>query len=337
MFVKRDLPNFSNRGDVMKSNRFGKMSQCLICAGLLLLVASKAWGQQFTGGPSVRVSPNVSVEFKWTTDVALAGRVEVFNSPDGAGAPIATQSTIDEFGRPIVSAQQAVTFTAMPADAHLFFRVTATDPSGTNPNVVMPTPLPPFFTGVQALSNVSVQSLTTNSATIAWSANVIGFGKVTYGSSQTMQDNVNITDHAIQLTGLNPGTTYQFTASNIHAIDGDALASQSGQFTTQSVTTTPTVVFSEPHAEPRVIQSGQISILLVRTTSQGSPVAGVVVGFAIDPSSAGSGTLSSAQANTDANGIASVVFTGSSRGLVRVQVTSSNATNSPLSIPVVVR
>jgi hypothetical protein len=75
----------------------------------------------------------------------------------------------------------------------------------------------------------------------------------------------------------------------------------------------------------------------VQTAYQGTRISGVVVGFAIDPSSAGNGTLSSAQAVTNANGIASVQFTGIDTGLVQIKVTASNATNSPLTIPVIVR
>lgn len=167
---------------------------------------------------------------------------------------------------------------------------------------------------------------------------MIGFGKVEFGTStlnQTVQDTFNITDHAIALSGLSPGTIYQFKASNVHAIDGDDLASATGDFMTASVTAT--VAFTEPHAEPRVIPVGDVSTVSIRTKNQGNAVPGVVVGFAIDPSSAGSGTLSNATATTDANGIASVQFTASGRGLVQVKVTASNATNSPLRIPVVVR
>ena len=36
----------------------------------------------------------------------------------------------------------------------------------------------------------------------------------------------------LELTGLAPGTTYQFRVSNRHAIDGDTLAAKTGSFTT---------------------------------------------------------------------------------------------------------
>ena len=46
---------------------------------VILLLATKVWAPQFTGGPSARVNPNVSVEFKWITDVSWFGHVEVFS------------------------------------------------------------------------------------------------------------------------------------------------------------------------------------------------------------------------------------------------------------------
>ena len=308
---------------------------------LLIAVALATAAPQFTGGPSVRVNPNVSAEFKWITDVSWIGKVEIFDNPDGTGAPLVAVQATDAIGNPIIASQQIVTVnvvTPLANDTGYFFRVTASDPNLLNPDLVTPTPLPPVFTGAQALSNVRADSITTNSATIAWSANVIGFGKVLYGTSsltQTAEDTFNITDHAIDLTGLSPATTYQFGASNVHAIDGDDLASATGQFTTSGVTTT--VVFTRPSVQPRVIEVGQISTVSVTAKFQGNSVSGVIIGFAIDPASTGSGTLSSAQGVTDSNGIATVQLTGTGSGMVQINATAPNAINSPLKIPVVVR
>jgi hypothetical protein len=44
-----------------------------------------------------------------------------------------------------------------------------------------------------------------------------------------------MTNHSIELTGLSPGTTYQFRVSNRHVIDGTSLADATGQFTTEGV------------------------------------------------------------------------------------------------------
>jgi hypothetical protein len=151
-----------------------------------LLLPSVAWAQQYTGGPSVRVITNVQVEFKWITNVVFFGKVEVFNNPDGTGTPVLTGPSIDALGNPIAAFTQDIIIPVGPplaADTKYFFRVTATDPTHTFPDLVTPTPLPPFFTGAQVLTNVNPTSITSSSATIAWQANVIGFGQVAYGIS----------------------------------------------------------------------------------------------------------------------------------------------------------
>jgi hypothetical protein len=312
---------------------------------VIFLLAAEVWadGPAFTGGPSVRVNPNVSVEFKWMTNVSWLGAVSAFNNSDGLGAAVLTMRALDTADSPIISSQQDVTVGAsapLTADTGYFFQVTATDPSNNLPNIVTPTPLPPFFTGAQTISNVSVQP-DINSAMISWEANVIGLGSVMYGTTSLSQgpveDTVNITNHAVEITGLAAGTTYQFSVCNKHAIDRDCLATATGQFTTNGVTTA--VVLTQPQANPRVILPNGGSTLTVKTLHQGQPVAGVVVSFAIDPSSGGSATFggaSSTHATTDATGVASVQVTGTASGLVRVNVTSTNAPNS-LTMPVIVR
>jgi hypothetical protein len=283
----------------------------------------------------------VSIQFKWITDVAWYGKVEVFDNPDGTGTPVVAVQAVDSVNNPIAATQQTVTINVVAPlanDTGYFFRVTASDPTGSFPDLVAPTPLPPVFTGVQAISNLAASAVTTSGATVSWGSNIIGFGRVAYGAptpNQTSQDMFNITSHAVDLAALSPATTYMFLASNVHSIDGDVLASANGQFMTDGVTTT--VVFTQPHAEPRVIDCGGVSTVSIRALNQGNPVPGVIVNFSIDASSAGAGTLSTPQASTDQNGIASVQFTATSSGLVRVTVAASNATNSPKEIPVVVK
>jgi len=78
----------------------------------------------------------------------------------------------------------------------------------------------PFFTGAQAIGDVSVYPLASG-ATIIWDANVTGIGHLDYGIASPdeflVEDLVNGTSHNIQLFGLAPGTTYQFRVSNRHA------------------------------------------------------------------------------------------------------------------------
>jgi hypothetical protein len=114
----------------------------------------------------------------------------------------------------------------------------ARDPNLLNPDLISPPspPLPSFFTGAQALSNVQVKPGITT-AHISWQANVLGFGQVQYGKTTSYElpaqsDALNVTDHAFDLTNLDPATEYYFKVCNLHAIDGDCLASSSGSFMT---------------------------------------------------------------------------------------------------------
>jgi hypothetical protein len=85
--------------------------------------------------------------------VAWLGKVEVFDNPYGTGTPIVIRQNVDASGEAVAAPQQDIILPVGPAlAAHTgyFFRVTATDPTGTFPDLVTPTPLPPFFTGAHA-------------------------------------------------------------------------------------------------------------------------------------------------------------------------------------------
>jgi hypothetical protein len=302
---------------------------------------------QFTGGPSVRVNPNVSIEFKWNTDVAWFGKVDVFDSPTGT-VPIFTQWAVDPGGNNIGSMNQVVTIPVagpVTANATLYFAITAQDPGDPLASFCScPVGAPTLFcTGPQLVSNVTAKSITENSATVTWESNVFSIGRVTLNNGTVGDDLVANTAHIVQFNNLPAGTTFQFTAADLHQIDKDVLASGNGQFTTTAAAPPPpqptNFVITEPHAEPRQISAAQVSTVSIRAKNQGNPVQGAVVSFAIAAGgpNAGAGTLSAAQATTDANGIASVNLTGTARGMVDVQVSSPNATNGSLKIPVIVK
>ncbi len=150
-----------------------------------------------------------------------------------------------------------------------------------NADLITPTPLPSFFTGAQSLSNAQVAPGTT-SADISWQGNVIGYGKVEYGTStsydHTSADTANTTGHSFTLTGLDPGTTYYYRLSNVHAIDGDSLASITGNFLTVSTAISgqflqPLDQSSDP-ASPilNTGKNGKVISVKVRLTQGGTPL-----------------------------------------------------------------
>jgi hypothetical protein len=146
------------------------------------------------------------------------------------------------------------------ADTTYYFKVTHHDPTNNRSDETNdPAPFPPFFTGVQAIGDVNVDA-PGRLARIQWDANVIGTGRVEYGinspNEMSVDDQVNVTSHNIELTGLAPGTTYQYRVSNRHAIDGGSLAAKTGSFTTLAL-------------PPQVVQA--IDTLRERVASYGLP------------------------------------------------------------------
>ena len=215
----------------------------------------------FTGGPSVRVSPNTSFDIRWIASFVGTGTVEIFADPKGpsAGAPIDTKITSGSAN------DHTVSFAIgglLKADTTYYFRITHKDPTGgnedlTNDPVPPATDYPSFFTGAQTIGNLFVDA-GVDRARILWDANVIGIGRVDYGTTSpdelSLQDQENVTDHSIELTGLAPGTTYQFRVSNRHAFDGDSLAAKTGSFTT--LPSTPPVVQAIDDLRERVASYG---------------------------------------------------------------------------------
>ena len=298
----------------------------------------------FTGGPSVRVVPNAKIEIRYVADFAGDGTVELFDNPDGNGTPIDGKQTGGSAN------DQTVEFNVgglVVANTKYHVKVTHRDPNGNFPDCTNNTPLPPVFTGAQTLTDVRSSSDITT-AQVSWDGNVIGIGSVMYGTTALdkgpVEDNFNIPNHAIALSGLTADTVYQFKACTKHAIDRTTLGETSGTFRTQPSTvpdpgpdpSTIEVTLTQPHAEPRVIALGAVSTLSVRALNKGNPTAGVALSFQVLTTSQGGGTLSSAQATTDANGIASVQLTANDRGNVHVKVSGSTARNQ-LEITVVVR
>jgi hypothetical protein len=253
-----------------------------LAVAILILMPATAWAVLFSAGPSVRVTPNTQVEFKWSTDVAWFGRVDVFDSPN-ATAPIFTQWAVDQLGTRVGSLHPVVTIPVagpITPDTTLYFQVTAVDPGDTSATISSPTAAPwtPFFTGAQALSNVQATPGTT-SAQISWQGNVIGLGRVEYGTStsydQLASDVANVTGHAFTLTGLQPATTYYYRLSNVHALDGDSLASSTGSFTTLSAFSDQ---FLQPldqstdaaHPIPNTGKNGKVISVKVRISQGGT-------------------------------------------------------------------
>ena len=229
---------------------------------LLVLLAAAATPAMagFTRGPSVRVSPPSEsrpysqVEIRWVADFVGDGTVELFDNPDGTGTPIDTKKAIS----PANDHTLAFNVGGVVApDTTYYFKVTHRDPNGALADLTNPTPLPPLFTGAQSIGDVFVDA-GVDRVRIFWDANVIGIGRVDYGTTSpnelSLEDQENVTSHSFELTGLAPGTTYQFRVSNRHAFDGDSLAAKTGSFTT--LPSPPAIVQAIDDLRERVARYG---------------------------------------------------------------------------------
>lgn len=62
----------------------------LVAAAAVLLPAGEARATGFTGGPSVRVTPNTSFDIRWIADFVGTGKVEIFELDFGSAPPLDT-------------------------------------------------------------------------------------------------------------------------------------------------------------------------------------------------------------------------------------------------------
>ena len=109
---------------------------------------------------------------------------------------------------------------------------------------------------------------------------VIGTGKLEFGTStlygDTATDTSNATDHTFSLFGLQPATRYFYRLSNVHAIDGDALASLTGSFDTSPTVNAQLLQPLDPSTDPanpivNLGKNSKVIVVKVRLT-QGSTV-----------------------------------------------------------------
>ncbi|GIG00452.1 fibronectin type III domain-containing protein [Catellatospora citrea] len=90
--------------------------------------------------------------------------------------------------------------------------------------------------GAPVVSNVQYANVTSTGATVTWTTDVASTSVVEYGTStaygSTATGASNVTSHAVTLSGLSPGTAYQFRVRSVSA--GGTTNSSNGMFTTAS-------------------------------------------------------------------------------------------------------
>jgi hypothetical protein len=136
-----------------------------------------------------------------------------------------------------------------PASAEYYYKVLTKDganaqSSGTN--AVSITPTGKWTTAPTLDSGPTADSLTTKKATITWTTSRSADSKIQYGTTSGSYGSVEPSNstqsasHSIQLTGLNPGTTYYYKAKWTDE-DGNTGTSSEKTFSTVSAPTTKNV------------------------------------------------------------------------------------------------
>ena len=83
------------------------------------------------------------------------------------------------------------------------------------------------------ITSVTATAITSNSATITWNTDQASSSRVSYGlnsgyGSQSALDSTLLTSHSVTLTGLTPGTTYNYAATSANS---GGVSTTSGNFT----------------------------------------------------------------------------------------------------------
>jgi hypothetical protein len=202
---------------------------------------------------------NTTATITWTTDQASSSLVN-FGTTTGYGSA----SPLN----PSLVTSHTVTLTGLTSGTTYDFDVVSANAgsmSATSGNATFITTS--VTSSPPAISNVLVGSITNTTATITWttdqaSSSLVNFGTTTgYGSASPLNPSL-VTSHTVTLTGLAPGTTYDFDVVSANA---GAMSSTSGNatFITTSVTSTPPVISSVA-----TTNVSQTSVTVTWTTDQ---------------------------------------------------------------------
>jgi YVTN family beta-propeller protein len=160
-----------------------------------------------------------SVTITWNTDQATTSQVNY-----GLTASYSASSTVNT----TLTTNHSVTVTNLsPSTTYNFDVVSANvnNLASTSANATFPTG--PTIIGVSA------SSVTTTTAVINWTTDEPSTSVVTYGTQSASSPGL-VTSHSVALTGLTPGTLYNFTVTSANAA-GSSWTSNSANFTTVAV------------------------------------------------------------------------------------------------------
>jgi phosphodiesterase/alkaline phosphatase D-like protein len=158
----------------------------------------------------------------WSTDEPATSRVDY-----GTAAGSLTSSVSD----PALKTAHSLTLTGLMAGTTYHFRVVSSDASLNVATFPQPPAAPSTFTTVAAtppvITGLTVLPALNGIAMIRWTTNVPANSRVDYGTSPSalnlnVSSTANVTQHALQLTGLTQGATYYFRVTSVDTTTGGA-------------------------------------------------------------------------------------------------------------------
>jgi hypothetical protein len=171
-----------------------------------------------------------SATITWTTDQPSSSQAE-YGTTTGYGS-------LSAVGSALVTAH-TVTLSGLTPGTTYYYAVLSTDAAGaaTSANFTFST-----TESVPVISAVTASAITTTSATITWttdqpSSSQVGYGTTTGYGSLSAVGSALVTSHSVTLTGLTPGTTYDY---DVLSTDSAGTAT-SANFTFVTSTPVPTI------------------------------------------------------------------------------------------------
>lgn len=212
----------------------------------------------------------------WDTDELSDSKVEYITSTGGDFTDAPFQGVSSMVDNPSGVGEHQVTLSDLTPGTTYYFQVKSTDVSANSATAKDGTDGYSFTTpSGAAITGTAVESVTNTTAIITWSTDQNSDSYVTYSpnadlsSSTQVGHDESVTDHQVELTGLNPGSQYYFFVESGNAQDKniqDGMA-QYYTLTTTSDTREPTITFNSSQDVATDINSATIEFTTDEFTS----------------------------------------------------------------------
>jgi hypothetical protein len=278
-----------------------------------------------------------SATITWTTDQASSSLVQYGTSTAyGANAQNAT-----------LAASHSLTLTGLTPGTTYNYAVTSANASGKSSTSANFT----FVTAAQApvISAVTSNGVTATSATITWTtdqaaSSLVQYGTTaSYGSASALNSTLAIT-HSVTLTGLTPGTTYNYAATSANAA-GNSATSANFTFSTPAQApsilalnasgitgTTATISWTTTQAASSQVQYGTSAAYGSNTQSSALITVHSMALTGLTPGTAYNYAVTSANASGLSTTSANMTFTTAAQAPVISAVASSGITGTSATI-----